>query len=40
MKLEDIKSYCIINGLCLFIVCVILTFDLPWFVTIGARDQD
>ena len=29
MKLEHIKSYYTINGLCLFIVCVILTFDLP-----------
>ena len=29
MKLEHIKSYYIINGLCLFIVCVILTVDLP-----------
>ena len=34
MKLEHIKSYYIINGLCLFIVCVILTFDLPKFVTL------
>ena len=29
MKLEHIKSYYIINGLCLFIVCVILTVGLP-----------
>ena len=29
MKLGHIKSYYTINGLCLFIVCVILTFDLP-----------
>ena len=35
MKLEHIKSYYIINGLCLFIVCVILTFDLPKFVTVA-----
>ena len=29
MKQEHIKSYYAINGLCLFIVCVILTSDLP-----------
>ena len=29
MKQEHIKSYYTINGLCLFIVCVILTSDLP-----------
>ena len=29
MKQEHIKSYYTINGLCLFIVCVTLTSDLP-----------
>ena len=29
MKQEHIKSYYTINGLCLFIVCVILTSDFP-----------